>query len=36
MFATATVLENGDVLVLGGYDQRTRLAADAWIIAQAP
>jgi hypothetical protein len=36
MFATATVLENGDVLVLGGYDQRTRLAADAWIISLAP
>lgn len=36
MFATASVLESGDVLVLGGYDERTRLAADAWIITPAP
>jgi hypothetical protein len=36
MFATASALESGDVLVLGGYDRRTRLAADAWIITPAP
>lgn len=35
MFATASVLRSGEVLVLGGYDQRTRLSADAWIIAPA-
>lgn len=32
MFATASVLEHGDVLVLGGYDDRTRLDAGAWIV----
>lgn len=32
MFATASVRDNGDVLVLGGYVQRTGLSADAWII----
>jgi hypothetical protein len=34
MFATASVLKGGDVLVLGGYDQRTRVAADAWMITR--
>lgn len=32
MFATASVLRSGDVLILGGYDRRTRLSSDAWII----
>lgn len=35
MFATASALTSGDVLVLGGYDQRTRVAADAWIVTAA-
>lgn len=32
MFATATLLASGDVLVLGGYDDRIRPSASAWII----
>lgn len=32
MFATATLLSNGDVLVLGGYDERTRTSDTAWIV----
>jgi hypothetical protein len=32
MFATATLLPTGDVLVLGGYDERTRPSASAWLI----
>jgi hypothetical protein len=31
MFATATVLPSGQVLVLGGYDERTRSNANAWL-----
>jgi Kelch motif/Galactose oxidase, central domain len=37
MFATATALRSGNVLVLGGYDEHTRPSAAAWlIIAAAP
>lgn len=32
MFATATLLSNGDVLVLGGYDEQTRTSDTAWIV----
>jgi len=32
MFATATLLPDGDVLVLGGYDDRTRSSSAAWLI----
>jgi Kelch motif/Galactose oxidase, central domain len=32
MFATATLLPGGEVLVLGGYDDRTRSSATAWLV----
>ena len=32
MFASVTWLVTGDVLVLGGYDERTRPSANAWLI----
>lgn len=32
MFATATLLPSGEVLILGGYDDRTRPSADAWLV----
>jgi hypothetical protein len=32
MFATATLLRSGDVLVLGGYDHHTQPSAAAWLI----
>ena len=32
MFATATLLATGNVLVLGGYDDRTQPSASAWLI----
>jgi len=32
MFATATLLGNGDVLVLGGYDDHTRPSDGAWLV----
>jgi len=32
MFATATLLSNDDVLILGGYDERTRTSDTAWIV----
>lgn len=32
MFATATLLPTGEVLVLGGYDDRIRASASAWLI----
>lgn len=32
MFATATLLPNGNVLVLGGYDDRTRSSDAAWLV----
>lgn len=35
MFATATLLRSGDVLVLGGYDDHTIPSAAAWLIGPA-
>lgn len=35
MFATANVLETGEVLVLGGYDERIQSSAAAWLVAPA-
>lgn len=32
MFATATRLTNGEVLILGGYDEHTRSSASAWLL----
>jgi hypothetical protein len=32
MFATATLLPTGDVLVLGGYDDRTQSSDGAWLV----
>ena len=32
MFATATHLASGEVLVLGGYDDRTQSSAGAWLV----
>ena len=32
MFATATLLHNENILVLGGYDDRTRTSNTAWLI----
>lgn len=32
MFATATLLSTGDVLVLGGYDERIRPTDSAWLF----
>ncbi|MEE9167549.1 MAG: kelch repeat-containing protein [Candidatus Neomarinimicrobiota bacterium] len=31
MFATATSLSNGDVFIAGGYDERIRPMANAWV-----
>jgi hypothetical protein len=31
-FATASLLEGGDILVLGGYDERIRPLRSAWLI----
>lgn len=36
MFATATLLDDGDVLVVGGYDDHTQPSASAWLITQRP
>jgi Kelch motif len=33
MFATATRLEDGDVLVLGGYDEHTQPSDAAWLVS---
>lgn len=35
MFATATPLASGVVLVLGGYDDRTQSSAGAWLVGPA-
>lgn len=35
MFATATFLRTGEVLVIGGYDDRTRPSAGAWLVRPA-
>lgn len=35
MFATATLLGTGEVLVLGGYDDRIRPSASAWLVRSA-
>lgn len=35
MFATATALADGRVLVLGGYDARIRSSAQAWMVDPA-
>jgi alkylated DNA repair dioxygenase AlkB len=32
MFATATLLATGDVLVLGGYDEHTQPSDAAWLV----
>jgi len=32
MFATATLLTDGDALVLGGYDDHTRPSDGAWLV----
>ena len=31
-FATASLLENGEILVLGGYDEQIRTSASAWLV----
>lgn len=35
MFATSTLLPTGHVLVLGGYDDRSRSSASAWLVRDA-
>jgi hypothetical protein len=32
MFATATLLPTGEVLILGGYDERTQPSDAAWLV----
>lgn len=36
MFATATLLISGEVLVLGGYDERIDPSAAAWLVRAGP
>ncbi len=31
-FATASLLDNGEILVLGGYDEQIRTSASAWLV----
>lgn len=35
MFATATLLSTGEVLVLGGYDDRIQSSASGWLVGPA-
>jgi hypothetical protein len=35
MFASATRLPTGEVLVLGGYDDRIQSSASAWLVGTA-
>jgi hypothetical protein len=35
-FATASLLDGGDVLVLGGYDDRIRPLRSAWLVTAGP
>lgn len=36
MFATATILPSGEVLILGGYDDHIRSSASAWLVSLEP
>ena len=36
MFATSTLLPTGEVLVLGGYDERTQPSDSAWLVYSGP
>ena len=31
LFATATLLKNGQVLITGGYDENQAVSANAWL-----
>ena len=31
-FSSATALPNGNILVLGGYDEQIRSTAKAWLV----
>ncbi len=35
-FASATLLDDGDVLVLGGYDEQIQTSASAWLVRLDP
>ncbi len=32
MFATATALPTGGLLILGGYDEHTQPSSSAWVV----
>lgn len=36
LFTTATLLNDGNVLIIGGYDQRTQVSSGAWLFRQTP